>query len=147
MRYIRVFVGLLLTLPLCCPVGRADDKLVPSGTVTIDQTQVAFLVSGSMGGGQLTFRGKTYHFSVGGLGIGGIGVSTLEAEGQVYNLTSVADFPGLYGSARLGYAFGDKGEGRLWLQNDNGVILELRARRQGLALTAGVDGVDIRLTR
>ncbi len=120
----------------------ADEKKA-SGTITIKQTQVAFLVSGSLGGGTLHYGGKNYPFTVGGLGVGGIGVSTLDATGTVYDLKSADDFPGLYGQARTGWAAGEGGEGKMWLQNEAGVVIELKARRQGVMLAMGADGVLI----
>lgn len=121
---------------------RAQQR-VKSGTVDIEQVQVAFIGSGGIGGGMLHFQGRSYRFSIGGLGIGGFGVSKLEATGDVFNLHQLNQFPGAYGSARYGAAFGDQGGGQLWLQNPHGVILELRARRQGLAVSLGADAVII----
>lgn len=116
---------------------------VKSGTVDIEQVQVAFIGSGGVGGGTLHYGGRSYRFSIGGLGIGGFGVSRMEATGTVYNLHRLDQFPGAYGSARYGAAFGDQGGGQLWLENPHGVILELRARRQGLAVSLGADAVII----
>lgn len=115
----------------------------PSGSITISQTQVALLVSGTLGGGQLNYDGKTYAFSIGGLGVGGIGVSTMEASGSVYDLKSINDFPGVYGQARTGWAAGEGGEGKMWLQNEVGVIIELKAKRDGVMLAMGADGILI----
>jgi hypothetical protein len=117
----------------------------PSGSVNIHQVQVAFIGSGAVGGGTLHYRGRSYSFKLGGLGIGGIGVSTLDATGSVYNLRRLQDFEGVYGQARIGWAAGEQGKGDMWLQNANGVYLRLKARRQGLALSLGADGMVVRL--
>ena len=117
----------------------------PSGSVNIHQVQVAFIGSGAMGGGTLYFRGRAYPFKLGGLGIGGIGISTIDAVGSVYNLRRLDDFNGVYGQARTGWAVGEQGKGQMWLQNSNGVYLQLRARRQGLSLSLGADGMVVRL--
>ena len=117
----------------------------PSGTVTIHQVQVAFIGSGTSGGGTLRFRGKNYSFKLGGLGIGGIGVSRIDASGTVYNLNRLQDFNGVYGQARTGWAIGQHGKGEMWLQNANGVYLRLTARRRGLSLTLGADGMLVQL--
>jgi hypothetical protein len=116
-----------------------------SATVRIHQVQVAFIGSGAVGGGTLYFRGRSYPFKLGGLGIGGIGISTLDAAGGVYNLRRLEDFNGVYGQARTGWAVGEQGRGQMWLQNPNGVYLHLRARRQGLSLSLGADGMVVRL--
>lgn len=124
----------------------AKPELTPSGTIEIEQTQVALLVSGSGGGGTLHFKGNTYPFSIGGLGLGGIGVSKIQATGTVYNMTDVSQFAGAYGQLRTGYALGDKGKGRLWLEKTNGnVVIHLNSTRQGLALSLGGDVVNIKL--
>jgi hypothetical protein len=117
----------------------------PSGTVNIHQTQVAFIGSGAVGGGTLHYGGRNYPFKLGGLGIGGFGISTLDAAGGVYNLRRLQDFEGVYGQARIGWAVGEQGKGDMWLQNGNGVYLRLKARRRGLALSLGADGMVVRL--
>ena len=117
----------------------------PSASITIRQVQVAFIGSGAAGGGTLYYRGRGYPFKLGGLGIGGFGVSRLEASGSVYNLRRIEDINGVYGQIRSGWAIGDQGRGRMWLQNANGVYLQLQARRQGLALSLGADGMVIQL--
>ncbi len=77
---------------------------------------------------------------------GGIGASSLEAEGDVFNLRDLRDFPGTYGQARYGGAVGTASAGELWLQNQAGVIMRLRARRTGLMLSLGGDAVVITMT-
>jgi len=121
----------------------AEADLVQSGTVTISQTQIAFIGSGNLGGGQLVTGGKTYSFSIGGLGVGGFGISKIEAYGVVYNMKTLADFPGGYVQARYGAVVGSASTGELWLQNARGVVLKLDAKRTGLALSLGGDAVYI----
>lgn len=120
-----------------------EEQKKPSGTVTISEYELAYIFNSQLGGGKLNFQGKTYDFKLGGLGIGGIGVSHLSAKGEVYNLTDISQFPGTYGQASVGYSATDQGKGHLWLQNENGVVLHLTTSQQGLGLTAGADGVVI----
>jgi hypothetical protein len=139
--------GTVALLALSSGAATAQDAKKPelhrSATVEIEQVQVALLYSGNLGGGRLTFNNKTHEFTVGGLGIGGFGMSRMEATGRVYNLKRLEDFPGTYGQARWGYAAGDTSDGTLWLQNADGVVLELSAKRQGVALSLGADAVYI----
>jgi hypothetical protein len=118
-------------------------SLSQAATVEIHEYQVAFIGSGTLGKGTLHLGGTPHAFRIGGLGIGGIGVAKIDAEGTVYNLARLEDFTGTYGNARVGATAADKGKGRLWLKNTNGVVLELRSKMQGLALTAGVDGIVV----
>jgi hypothetical protein len=119
------------------------NDLVRSGTLTIEQVQIAFIGSGNLGGGTLIVGGQKYSFSIGGLGVGGFGVSRMEAYGSVYNLQNINDFAGAYVQARYGLAVGSLSTGQLWLQNAKGVVLELNAKRTGLALSLGGDAVYI----
>jgi hypothetical protein len=132
-----------LALSVCGGMALAQENLTRSGTVKIQQVQLAFIGSGNLGGGTLEFRGQNYRFSVGGLGIGGFGVSEIKATGEVYNLNELRFFPGAYAQARYGMAVGDVSTGELWLENSNGVVLKLKAEREGLALSLGADAVYI----
>jgi hypothetical protein len=133
----------LPTLLLSAPV--AAETFTPSGTVQISQTQIAFIGSGNLGGGRLNFGGKSYPFTIGGLGIGGFGFSKIEATGTVYNLKNLKDFAGAYAQGRYGIAVGDRSTGELWLSNVEGVAMSLKAKRQGLALSLGGDAIYIDL--
>ena len=91
------FLAALGLLVLCCilSVGafaQSAPPPKPSGSVNIHQVQVAFIGSGAIGGGTLYFHGRRYPFKLGGLGIGGFGVSTLDATGNVYNPSPSAGF-------------------------------------------------------
>jgi len=115
----------------------AADAKNPSGTVAIDETQFAFILGGSTGGGKLTFRGEEYPFKVGGLTVGAnVGVSTMSAAGEVYDLEDISKFPGTYTKLDASIALGG-GVGGLRLKNENGVIMRLESRTQGLQLNVG----------
>ncbi len=107
------------------------------------EVPAAYIGSGNAGTGVLIFRGVRYPFQVGGVGIGGIGLSTIDAKGEVYNLRELKQFPGTYGQARYGFAIGSSSEGDLWMQNVAGVILHLKAKRELLILSLGGDAVVI----
>lgn len=130
----------LITMPWA--LASAQD---PSGTVVIDEYQLAYIFNGNVGGGKLYFQGNVYDFKIGGVGIGGIGASHIMAMGEVYNLTDVSQFPGPYVQGSMGITATDMGQGHLWLQNKNGVVLRLRTSQQGLGLTTGADGIVIRM--
>jgi hypothetical protein len=138
-RALGVATALLASL-----VGPAASEQ-PSETVTISQVQVALIVSGALGGGTLSFEGRRHDFSIGGLGVGGLGASRIEAEGEVYNLKRVEDFEGPYAQGRAGAVVGDSQiEGGIWLINPKGVEICLSSRREGYALSLGGDAVYVK---
>jgi hypothetical protein len=115
----------------------------PSGTITLHQGQAGFIVKAGFGGGTLRYGGRSYRFSLGGLGIGGVGAAALEASGTVYNLKSVKDFPGPYAVVQTNAVAGDESTGEMWLRNAHDVYIKLRPKGQGLMVNAGADSVVI----
>jgi hypothetical protein len=122
----------------------AADAKKPDGTVSFDATQFALVLGGSTGGGTLTYKGKTYDFKLSGLTAGiNVGVTKIEAAGEVYDLTDVAKFAGTYtqwdASATLG-----GGAGGLYLKNENGVVMKLVSHNKGFQLNVGsANGVKV----
>ena len=149
MSKLSVLLGLLVLAAVgvsaAQPAKAQQQDETPSGTVEIDETQFAMIVSGAFGGGTLHYGGKSYGFTIGGLGVGGFGIATLHATGEVYDLHDVADFGGVYGQASASYALGKESAGTLWLENPKGVHLRLKAEREGIILSVGGDGVIIRM--
>jgi hypothetical protein len=111
------------------------------------EVQVAYIGNAGGGSGILTYQGQTYPFRIVGLGVGGLGVSTVDAEGEVYDLTNLAEFPGAYAAGQYGAVVGTASVGDIWLKNERDVVLHLKAKREGLMLSVGADAIDIRLDR
>lgn len=139
MTNIRKITGhiLLTTTLMMGSLALAADAKKPSGTVAIDETQFAFILGGSTGGGKLTFHGQEHPFKVGGLTVGAnVGVSKMSAAGEVYDLEEISKFPGTYTKLEASVTLGG-GVGGLRLKNENGVIMRLESRTQGLQLNVG----------
>lgn len=142
----RKAVGILavaVTL-LAGSLAFAADTKKPDGTVAIDETQFAVIIGGSIGGGKLTYKGKVHAFKIDGLTTGAnIGVSKMSAAGEVYDLKDLAKFPGTYTKLDASATLGG-GVGALHLKNENGVVMKLTARTQGLQLNVGsASGVKV----
>jgi hypothetical protein len=117
--------------------------LAPDGTVDMNEVQVAYIGNAGGGNGTLFYRGSAYPFTVGGLGVGGIGASTVDAEGEVYKMRNLSQFAGSYAQASYGFVVGNTSGGDLWMQNEAGVIMHLKAKRTGLMLSLGGDAIVI----
>lgn len=140
-----VLAAVFLALASVAAPAAAQQRTLgpPTGSVRIQQVQVAFIGSGEVGGGTLNFGGRSYGITVGGVGFGGFGASRMTATGTVYGLHRVQDFTGAYVQLREGWALGAQGKGSVWLRNSNGVTMKLNTRRQGLQLALGADGILI----
>ena len=144
-RLVTSTLALLALFVVFAPVQvQAEQEKVFAGTVEINSTQMAFIISGQAGGGVLEFQGKEHKFSIGGLGVGGIGVATLNAVGAVYNMDDVSKFSGSYVQARAGATLGE-GKSAMSLSNNHGVIIDLKSSNKGAALSLGVDGMILTL--
>ena len=118
------------------------DGKPPSGYVDMNEVQVAYIGSARRHRHAL-LPGPDLYLLRRRLGVGGIGISTIDAKGEVYNLARVADFPGAYGQGRYGAVAGTASVGDLWLENPNGVVMHLKAKREGLMLSLGGDAVVV----
>lgn len=118
-------------------------ELVQSGTLEVTAQQVRLIVGGSKGAGVLHFNGKDYKFKMSGKSLGGIGVTKVDAIGTVYNLKDIKDFPGTYAGMGVGAA-AVKGQGASSWEN-NGVVVKIKAKAEGVALNLGLNAVKIEL--
>ena len=116
----------------------------PSGTVSIDLTSVAAGIGASWGSGVLRYQGRTYRFSVNGLTVGDVGISTISAVGNVYNLYRPSDLAGNYAAVGAGITVAG-GVGGVSMKNQKGVLIELYSVQQGVQLTIGPQGFNIEM--
>ena len=120
----------------------ADDVL--SGTVRIESTSIALGIGVTWGDGILTYEGKEYHFSVSGLSVVDLGVASVTATGEVYNLTNLEDFEGNYAAGEAGAVVGG-GASIAEMRNQSGVKIKLDSTQSGAKLTLAAEGIDIDL--
>jgi len=113
-----------------------------SGTVRLHIVKAGFIVGVGGGSGTLVFQGKRYHLSVGGIGLGSLGVAAVDLVGTASNLHTAADIAGSYGAAGAGAAFVGGGQVAT-LQNGNGVVLQLQGVQAGFQVSIGVGGMTI----
>ena len=133
-------VALVLALSLTAGSVLADE---PSGTISIKLMSASAVMGASWGQGVLTFGGKTYAFNVKGLKVLSVGVTKASANGDVYKLTNVADLAGTYKEAsRAGLTF-IKGEKGVVVQNEKGVVINVKATAKGMALGLVEGGLTI----
>jgi hypothetical protein len=116
----------------------------PSGSVKITSKAVALGVGVSWGDGTLTFQGKNHAFSVDGLSVADLGISSVSSSGEVFNLNKLSDFSGNYTAGEAGIAIGG-GPNDTVMKNQNGVVIRLHGTQQGGRLTLAAAGVKLQL--
>jgi hypothetical protein len=153
---VLVLPAILLSMIACSSTGTSQrshsadmaEGKTASGTITIDEYQIMWMVGGDIGGGALEFQGQSHKFKMDGLRLGGFGAHKVKMDGDVWGLKDLADFAGVYAEAEVGFTVADAGKGDFWMKNDKGVYLRLKSpSSKGLALDLGVEGVDIRMEK
>ena len=146
MRTNRILLSLAMVMILLVAVtpGRAEQPLYPMGTVSIDLTSVAAGIGASWGSGTLRFEGKTLRFNVSGLSVGNVGISTINAVGNVYNLKYASDLAGNYVAAGAGLTLAG-GVGGISMKNQRGVLINLYTVQAGVQLNIGPQGFTIEM--
>ena len=116
------------------------------GTVKLTEGSVAAGIGWTWGRGTLNYKGKAHKFKVEGLSVGEVGVTKAEAAGNVFGLKAVEDFSGLYRAVGAG-ATAVKGKDVTTLENDKGVVLELKSATKGASLKFAVEGLKLTLEK
>jgi hypothetical protein len=144
MRVPRMLVSVAMVALLLVSVTslNAQEPYYPVGTVSIDMTSFAAGVGFSSGSGVLRFNGQRYLFKIDGLSVGNVGISSISAVGNVYNLNNLSQFAGNYAAIGAGVALAGGAAG-LKMQNQSGVIINLYAVQQGVQLNIGPQGFNI----
>ena len=135
-----IVVALLVLIAAGLGQARAD-----SGSIVLTVYKAGWILGGSGGHGTLTFRGRTYPLSVGGIDYGLVfGGSKTVLRGRVKNISRASDVAGVYGAAGAGLAVGG-GARAIVLANQKGAVLELSGHQVGLMANADLSGLAIAL--
>lgn len=137
-----VFVALAALLVAGFSTARAD-----TGSVRISFIKAGWVIGGTVGQGTLTFRGRTYPLTIGGLSWGlTFGGSQTNLRGRVSNIFRPQDIEGVYGAGSAGAAV-IRGAQAVILTNQRGAVMELSGTQTGLILNLDLNGMALSLRR
>lgn len=141
MPFLRVFlIACIAFITAGASAARAD-----SGTVRLSFIKAGFIIGGSAGSGTLTFRGRQYPISIGGLSYGlTFGGSQTNLRGTVRNITRASDIEGVFGAAGAGGTI-IRGPQAIALVNQRGAVLELSGMQTGLMVSLDLSGMALTL--
>jgi hypothetical protein len=132
------FIALIALLTIGFQDAQAD-----SGSIVLTVYKAGWIIGGSGGRGTLTFRGKRYQLSVGGIDYGLVfGGSKTVLRGRVSNISRASDIAGVYAAGGAGLAVG-RGVRAIVLANQKGAVLELEGRQVGLMANVDLSGLAI----
>ena len=142
------FRGGLLALSAFAIAGLSTSAVVTpavadSGSIQFTVLKGGWFIGASGGSGSLSFRGRSYPVSVGGLSAGLVfGASETRFSGRVSNIRNPGDVGGVYAAVGAGGAVG-RGAQVIRLRNEKGALLELSGRQVGLQINADLSGMTI----
>ena len=113
-----------------------------TGAVRFSVGSAGFIIGIGGGSGVLRFRGRNYPLTISGARIGTIGASSTQVTGVARNLRQPSDIVGTYSGVGASVAVVGGG-GTAQLQNEKGVILDVRAVKVGLEANLNLGGVTI----
>jgi hypothetical protein len=113
-------------------------------SVRLHIVKAGFIVGAGGGNGTLVCHGRAHRLTVGGIGIGSLGVAAADLVGTASNVHNPANVAGTYGAAGAGVTFVGGGQVAT-LQNEKGVVLQLAGGQVGFQVSLGLAGMTISL--
>jgi hypothetical protein len=145
MRISQLFRTSIVALTAIAGASLSSAAYADSGSVSIRIVKAGFVIGGSAGSGTLTFHGRRYPLSIGGLSYGfTFGASETRFHGTVSNIRRPSDVAGVYGHAGAGAA-AVRGAQGVVLTNQNGAVLTLSGAQTGLIVSADLSGLVLSL--
>ena len=121
------------------------EAMEPDGFVWFSRKGLGLIIGGSAGGGRLQFGGDNHTFRMTGVKFGALGgVAEIRMSGEVYNLKQLQDFAGTYTESVAGLS-AIVGGGGVWIQNEKGVKMHLKAEATGVGVDISVGTVEVKL--
>jgi hypothetical protein len=142
-------LSVLLAACRATPVATTTPETAPisfDAMVQMSGTTVAAGIGYGWGRGTITYQGEVHAFCVHGAEVGDVGVARIHAEGLVFNLSHLHDFPGKYYAGSMGVAVVG-GESTALLKNRTGVTMQLESKETGIRFNIAASGLTIALAR
>ena len=111
-------------------------------SIRLHIVKAGFIVGAGGGSGTLVCHGRAHRLSVGGIGLGSLGVAAADLAGTASNVHNPASVAGTYGAAGAGVTFVGGGQVAT-LQNQNGVVLHLSGGQVGFQVSLGLAGMTL----
>jgi len=137
------FVGITAAVASIC-LAAATPSQAQTCSVRLHIVKAGFIVGAGGGNGTLVCHGHAYRLTVGGIGLGSLGVAAADLAGTASNVHNPANVAGTYGAAGAGVTFIGGGQVAT-LQNEKGVVLHIGGGQVGFQVSLGLAGMTIGL--
>jgi hypothetical protein len=123
-------------------LGMTAPSYAETCSVRLHIVKAGFIIGMGGGHGTLFCHGQAYRLSIGGIGIGSLGIAAVDLVGTASHLRVPGDIVGTYGAAGAGATFVG-GAQVASLQNDKGVLLQVHGVQAGFQVSLGLGGMTI----
>jgi hypothetical protein len=137
------FVGITAAVASIC-LAAATPSQAQTCSIRLHIVKAGFIVGAGGGNGTLVCHGHAYRLTVGGIGLGSLGVAAADLAGTASNVHNPANVAGTYGAAGAGVTFVGGGQVAT-LQNEKGVVLHIGGGQVGFQVSLGLAGMTIGL--
>ncbi len=134
----------LAVLPFAGAAAAEGTK--PDATIDIAGNTGGVGVGFTEAKGTLHYEGKSYPVQMQGVSVGQVGVSSITATGEVFNLNQLQDFNGNYTAGSAGIAVAGGGT-ETTMKNQKGVVIKMRGTNEGVDFRLSVDGVSMKVSQ
>jgi hypothetical protein len=137
--------GLILSGAGLAAGSMVTEAEATTGSVALRIVSAGFIFGVTGGSGTLTFGGRQYPLSIGGISAGAtIGASGADLIGTASRMHNPRDIEGLYSAIGAGLSVAG-GRQAAQLTNARGVVLRLRGRQVGFMFSLDLSGMSISL--
>jgi len=147
----KLILSLIATLFASTAAMAAGDApvaegAIPSGYAWFSGGSVAVGIGYTWGHGTLYYSKdeKQYNFKLSGISIVDVGAAGIDAQGEVYNLSSPADLSGNYSAVSAGMTI-IAGGSVAYLKNEKGVVIRVHSQSGGFKFNLAASGMKITL--
>jgi len=139
----RLKLKKIILTAFAAALGSVASAHADEGIIRLHVVKAGFVLGGSAGDGVLTFHGRNYHLSIGGISYGfTFGASETYLRGRVRHISRASDVEGVYGAGSAGAAV-IRGPEVVVLTNQNGAVLEVSGEQKGLILNLDLSGLAL----
>ena len=142
MRFSSALRNSAIALTAIAGIGLSTAAQADTGYVHFNVVKGGWFVGAQGGNGTLTFHGKRYPISIGGVSGLVFGGSATDFTGRVTNIRRPTDITGVYGAAGAGGALIVGGQ-VMTLRNEKGAQLNVSGKQVGLQVNADLSGLAI----
>jgi hypothetical protein len=136
------FVASIAALAAISLAATTPSRAQSTCSIRLHIVKAGFIVGAGGGSGTLVCHGRAYRLSVGGIGLGSLGIAAADLAGTASNVHNPASVAGTYGAAGAGVTFVGGGQVAT-LQNQNGVVLHLSGGQVGFQVSLGLAGMTL----